>query len=65
MAKRTGKPRVKKIVLAPGEAASVAIPKNYTPLVAADPDKGGVVHVVPVKKKKRGWWETLLYGDDD
>lgn len=60
---KTKKHRVKKIVLAPGEVAAVEVPHGHTPLVATIPEEQRV-EIVPVKTKKKRWWETLLYGDD-
>lgn len=51
--------RVKKVVLAAGEALAVVMPRGHTPFVVPEKEH---VEIVPVKKKK-GWWETLLYGE--
>jgi hypothetical protein len=63
MAKRARKPRVKKVELAAGEVVSIEVPKGHTPIVAPHSAER-TVEVVPVKKKKKPWWETWLYGDD-
>ena len=59
------KPRAKtkKIVAAPGEVVSVIVPPEHTPVISTHL-RDRMVEIVPVKKKK-GWWETLLYGDDE
>jgi hypothetical protein len=58
-AKRKPNIKQKKIVLERGEVVTVVVPKGHTPLVATEKQH---VEVVPVKKKK-GWWETFLYGE--
>jgi hypothetical protein len=54
--------KVQKVALAPKQVLSVTVPARHTPLVVTAADRR--VEVVPVPKKKRGWWETMLYGDD-
>jgi hypothetical protein len=59
--RKTTKQRVKKVVLAHGEVASVVVPTGYTPFVM--PEKQHV-EIAPIKKKKR-WWDTLFHGMDE
>jgi hypothetical protein len=55
--------KVHKVALAPKQVLSVTVPSGHTPLVVTAAER--IVEVVPVPKKKRGWWESLLYGDTD
>jgi hypothetical protein len=57
------KPKVKKVVLNPAEIMAVKAPPGHLPLVIPIPEDRRV-DIVPIKKKK-GWWATLLYGNDE
>lgn len=51
--------RVKKVVLPATGVVQVVIPKGVVPIVAADVAKG-VVEIVPVKRTKRTWWQSVF-----
>jgi hypothetical protein len=61
------KPKVKvhKVTLTPKQVLSVTVPAGHTPLVVPRFSAAErTVEVVPVPKKKKGWWESLFYGDE-
>lgn len=51
--------KVRKIALPPTGVLQVAVPKGHVPIVAADLSKG-VVEIVPVKRTKKTWWQSVF-----
>jgi len=52
--------KVKEMALPPSTVARVVLPPGTVPVVSTYPSEREVV-IVPVKKKKT-WWDYLLYG---